>query len=371
MKPMNPNTAKRLSLSLCALLALSHNAMAQENASGRYAPRAVAPKGELQADERSTIDLFERSKDSVVYITTQQRVMDPWSRNVFSVPQGTGTGFVWDDKGHLVTNYHVIDKASEARIRLADGRELQAKLVGASPNHDLAVLKISVDSNHPPALPIGSSHDLKVGQKVLAIGNPFGLDMTLTTGIVSALDRSLTEENGTVIEHLIQTDAAINPGNSGGPLLDSSGRLMGINTAIYSPSGASSGVGFAVPVDTVNRVVPELIARGKYARPTLGIRVDEGLNKAVLRQLGVQGVLVLSVNPGSPAEAAGLQGSSLNRDGSLNPGDVILAVGDKPVDGVNKLLSVLDGFQIGSKLTLKILRKGEELEIAASLQAGQ
>jgi S1-C subfamily serine protease len=333
-------------------------------------PRAIMPRGELTADERSTIELFEKAKNSVAYISTLEKVLDPWSRNIFSVPRGTGSGFIWDEKGHVVTNYHVIQQAAEAQVRLADGRDFKAKLVGASPAHDLAVLKIGVDLKAPPPVPIGTSHDLSVGQKVLAIGNPFGLDLTLTTGIVSALDRSLTEENGVFIEHLIQTDAAINPGNSGGPLLDSSGRLIGINTAIYSTSGSSSGIGFAVPVDTINRVVPQLIAQGKYIRPVLGIQVDEGLNKAAARQFGIDGVLVLKVNPGSPADAAGLKGATINPDGSFVPGDIIKAVDGKPVDGVGKLFGILDEHQVGDSVTLRLLRKGESVDVPLKLQAG-
>jgi S1-C subfamily serine protease len=232
--------------------------------SPRAAERTVTPRGDLAADERSTIELFENSRDSVVYISTAQLVRDVWTRNVFSIPRGNGSGFIWDDSGHVVTNFHVIQGASQATVKLADGRDYQATLVGTSPAHDIAVLKIGVGFKRPPAVPIGASADLKVGQKVFAIGNPFGLDWTLTTGIVSALDRSLpSDDGGPSIEHLIQTDAAINPGNSGGPLLDSAGRLIGINTAIYSPSGASAGIGFAVPVDTVRRVVPRIITRDK------------------------------------------------------------------------------------------------------------
>ncbi|MER2622846.1 MAG: trypsin-like peptidase domain-containing protein, partial [Accumulibacter sp.] len=204
------------------------------------------------------IELFEHARDSVVFITTKAQVRDYWTRNVFMVPRGAGSGFIRDAAGHVITNYHVIENASEASVKLADGRSYQALLAGVSPAHDIAVLRIGVGFRRPPAVPIGRSADLKVGQKVFAIGNPFGLDWTLTTGIISALDRSLGGEKGGTIEHLIQTDAAINPGNSGGPLLDSAGRLIGINTAIYSPSGASAGIGFAVPVDTVNRVVPQL-----------------------------------------------------------------------------------------------------------------
>lgn len=334
------------------------------------APRTVAARGDLAADEKATIELFEAAKHSVVYITTSQQVMDFWTRNIFNVPRGTGSGFVWDEKGHIVTNYHVIAGASEARVRLADNRDYKAALVGASRAHDLAVLLIGVGFKNPPPVPIGTSHDLKVGQKVFAIGNPFGLDWTLTTGIVSALDRSLTTENGITIEHLIQTDAAINPGNSGGPLLDSSGRLIGINTAIYSPSGASAGIGFAVPVDTVNRVVPQIIAKGKYIRPALGIEVDEGLNRIITGRLGVQGVVVLKVLPGSAAAAAGLQGVRRSADGGIVPGDIITAIEDKALDSVGRLYARLDDFRVGETVRLSVVRDGKSREVSVTLQPG-
>lgn len=331
-------------------------------------PRAVTPRGDLAADEKGTIDLFERSKDAVVFITTTQRVVEFWSRNIFTIPRGAGSGFIWDDKGHIVTNFHVISGAAEARVRLSDGKEHTAALVGASPMHDLAVLRIDTGIKRAP-LPVGTSGDLKVGQKVYAIGNPFGLDWTLTTGIVSALDRSLKGDDGGVIEHLIQTDAAINPGNSGGPLLDSAGRLIGVNTAIYSPSGASAGVGFAVPVDTVNRVVPQLISKGRYARPALGIEVDQRVNETVAGQLGVKGVLVLRVRAGSGAQAAGLNGARFDRDGSFVPGDIILKVEGKAVESVPALLSRLDDFRPGDTVKLTILREGKEEERSVMLQA--
>ena len=194
------------------------------------APRTVSARGDLAADEKSTIELFEKARESVVFITTSQQVRDFWTRNIFTVPRGTGSGFIWDDKGHVVTNFHVVAGASEARVRLSDGRDYKAALVGASRSHDLAVLLIGVGFKAPAPVPVGTSSDLKVGQKVFAIGNPFGLDWTLTTGIVSALDRSLAAENGATIEHLIQTDAAINPGNSGGPLLNLFGEVIGVNT---------------------------------------------------------------------------------------------------------------------------------------------
>jgi len=333
-------------------------------------PRAVTPRGELGADEKATIDLFERSRESVVYITTRSQVRDIWTRNVYSVPRGTGSGFVWDDAGHVITNFHVIEDASEALVKLADGREFKASLVGVSKSHDLAVLRIKVPNRRPAPVPIGTSHDLKVGQKVYAIGNPFGLDWTLTTGIVSALDRSLGGEDGNSIDHLVQTDAAINPGNSGGPLLDSAGRLIGVNTAIYSPSGSSAGIGFAVPVDTVNRVVPQLIKSGKYTRPALGVEIDEDLNRRLSKLLDVSGVVVLRVAPGSSAASAGLKGITISRDGEVVPGDIITAIEGKPVDSVGKLLSRLDDYRVGDIVRLTVLRKGKPAELKITLQPG-
>jgi S1-C subfamily serine protease len=333
-------------------------------------PRAVLARGDLAADERATIELFERSRASVVFITTERQVQDFWTRNVFSVRQGTGSGFIWDDLGHVITNFHVIQGASEATVRLADGRDYQAGLVGVSPAHDIAVLRIGVGFQRPPPVPLGTSQDLKVGQKVFAIGNPFGLDWTLTTGIISALDRSLRSDSGATIEHLIQTDAAINPGNSGGPLLDSAGRLIGITTAIFSPSGASAGIGFAVPVDTVNRVVPQLISAGRYIRPALGIEIDEGINRRLVAMLGTEGVFVLRVAPGSAAEAAGLRGAQVAADGSFRPGDVIVGVDGRAVEGVGQLLGRLDDFSVGDTVKLEVLRDGQRVELPVTLQPG-
>ncbi len=333
-------------------------------------PRTITPRGDLAADEQTTIELFEKARDSVVYISTVQRVRDFWTRNVFEVPRGTGSGFIWDEAGHVVTNYHVVEGASGAVVRLADGRDYQAALVGASPAHDIAVLRIGVGFKRPPPVPIGTSHDLRVGQKVFAIGNPFGLDWTLTTGIVSALDRTLpNERGGPPIEHLIQTDAAINPGNSGGPLLDSAGRLIGINTAIYSPSGASAGIGFAVPVDTVMRVVPQIIQHGRYIRPALGIEVDEGLNQRLAAATGVPGVYVLGVAPGSAADKAGLQGARVT-PGGIEPGDVITALDGQPVPSVSRLLSRLDERRVGDTVRLTLRRGEAEREVTVTLQPG-
>ncbi|MES9973912.1 S1C family serine protease [Candidatus Thiodiazotropha sp. LNASS1] len=335
-------------------------------------PRQVTPRGDLASDEQATVEIFQQASPSVVYITTLQRVRNPWTRDIFSVPQGTGSGFIWDDLGHLVTNHHVIAETAQANVRLNDGRSYQAVLVGSSPDHDLAVLRIRVPFDRPPPVPVGSSSDLKVGQKVFAIGNPFGLDYTLTTGVVSALDRSLPESrSGVAVDHLIQTDAAINPGNSGGPLLDSAGRLIGINTAIYSPSGAYAGIGFAVPVDTVNRVVPELIAKGRYVRPSLGISVDEDINRTILSKLDLEGVLVLQVTAGTAAETAGLRSTFIDPNGDLVLGDVIQAIGGRSVTTVNELLGRLDDFHIGDQTTISIWRNGEELELTVVLQQGK
>jgi S1-C subfamily serine protease len=285
-------------------------------------PRPVTPRGDLAQDEKATVELFQRASPSVVYITTLSRQQGLFE--VQDVPQGTGSGFLWDRRGDVVTNFHVIQGASAARVTLHDQSEWPATLVGAAPDQDLAVLRIRAPAEKLAPLLVGTSRDLQVGQKVFAIGNPFGLDFTLTTGVVSALGRSIRALTGRRIDDVIQTDAAINPGNSGGPLLDSAGRLIGVNTQIASPSGASAGIGFAVPVDTVNRVVPEILEHGRVVRPQLGIEVA---GESVLRRAGVEGVLVISVARGSAAESAGIRGTSRAEDGSLILGDVIQGLG--------------------------------------------
>jgi S1-C subfamily serine protease len=343
--------------------------IANHTASAEAAPRPIVPRGDLTPDEKSNIAVFESSKASVVYISTRDRVVDYWTRNVMTVPRGTGSGFIWDREGHVVTNLHVIAGAAEANVRLADGRDYSATLVGASAAHDIAVLRIRIPVNSPAPVPVGTSHDLQVGQKVFAIGNPFGLDWSLTTGIVSALDRSLTGDDGVLIQHLIQTDAAINPGNSGGPLLDSAGRLIGMNTAIFSPSGASAGVGFAVPVDTVNRVVPELIAKGRYAPPTLGIETDEVLSRAIGREFNVVGAAVLRVRAGGPGAQAGLRGARIGRN-TIVPGDVIVAIDGKEVDSVARLLALLDDYKPGDVVKLTVWREGKRVQLSTALARG-
>jgi S1-C subfamily serine protease len=269
----------------------------------------------------------------------------------------------------VITNYHVIEDVRAAYVRLANQRSYEAALVGVSPEHDIAVLRIGNRGAAPP-VPIGTSADLKVGQKVLAIGNPFGLDYTLTTGVISALNRTINSEEGRAIENLIQTDAAINPGNSGGPLIDSAGRVIGMNTAILSATGHSAGIGFAVPVDTINRVVPRLIAYGRYVRPTLGILTDDDLGARLLEGTGVKGVLVLQVQKGSPAARAGLEGAAVNANGEWVGGDVILAVDGEAVDSVGTLIDVLDRRAVGDAVSLSVYREGEVITLEAILGSG-
>src|SRR6185312_14923409 len=317
----------------------------------------VAPRGDLDADEKENIGLFERSSPAVVFITSLAVQQDAFSLNSNEIPQGSGSGFVWDTQGHIVTNYHVVANADAARVTLADQSTWDAKLVGWAPEKDVAVLKIEAPVKQLHPLPLGSSDDLRVGQKVYAIGNPFGLDQTLTTGIISALNREIDSVNDRKIRGVIQTDAAINPGNSGGPLLDSAGRLIGVNTAIFSPSGASAGVGFAIPVDEVNRVVPRLIRDGRFARPALGLRTGPPEFQAALRL--PKGVPILGVVPGSPAAAAGVQPFRRKRGGDIITGDIITAIDRKPVATLDELLDALEWHQPGDVVTISLIRAGK------------
>jgi len=322
---------------------------------------------ELTAPEKRLISLFEKSRASVVSITTGQQRVDPWLRRAEIVPSGSGSGFFWGDEGHIVTNAHVIQRAVRADVQMADGLSLPARLVGMAPQYDLAVLQVELEGSTAESVATGNSADLKVGQSVLAIGNPFGLDWTLTTGIISALDREIPLGNE-VIEGLIQTDAAINPGNSGGPLLDSSGRLIGVNTAIFSPSGASSGIGFAVPVDLVNRVVPQLIASGVYRPPILGIRFDPRID-ALARQNGISGVIVLSIEPDGPADRAGLRPAERGRNGGVVPGDVIQKVAGRNVESGADLSAILDDYEGGDEVILTLWRDGVLRNVSVILDA--
>ena len=331
-------------------------------------PRAVTPRGDLSDQEQTNIEIFRRAGPSVVYITTLTERLNLLTWDITRIPRGTGSGFVWDVHGHIVTNYHVIENASAARVGLHDQRSYKAVLVGASPEHDLAVLRINVVGGRPEPLPIGTSHDLQVGQKVFAIGNPFGLDQTLTTGIISALQRSIGTENGQVIQNLIQTDAAINPGNSGGPLLDSAGRLIGVNTAIYSPSGAYAGIGFAVPADEVNRVVPSLIAHGRYQRPYLGVVMNDRLSDLVTEELGVEGVLILRVEAGSAAAEAGMRGTRILGEKDLVPGDIIQSIDEHRVYDSADLTDTLERYDIGDRVRIGFLREGRVREVVVMLE---
>ncbi|PWQ93590.1 S1C family serine protease [Leucothrix arctica] len=333
---------------------------------GQTEPRAVTDRGQLLSDEENTIKIFEDTSPSVVFINTQDTQLNAWTRTVSETPLGSGSGFIWDKRGHVVTNYHVIQNSSSATVRLSDHRTYKAILVGASPRHDIAVLKINVPIDSPKPVPIGTSNDLKVGQSIYAIGNPFGLDHTLTTGIISALGRSIDSEAGGQIENLIQVDAAINPGNSGGPLIDSAGRLIGINTAIYSPSGSSSGIGFSIPVDNVNRVVPQLIAKGRYIRPVLGLNIDEHSNRIISKEYGVEGVAILGVAEGSGADSAGLIGISYVNDEYVL-GDVIQEFDDRTVTTVADLLDILDEYEAGQSVNLTILRGNRQINVSVLL----
>jgi len=332
------------------------------------APRAITPRGPLAADEQANNDVFKRVSPSVVHITTLETQRDMFSMNVMQVPRGTGTGFVWDDKGHIVTNFHVIQGGSGARVTMSDQSTFPAKLVGAFPDRDLAVLKIDAPAAKLPPIAVGSSRELIVGQRVYAIGNPFGLDQTLTLGIVSALNREIESFNGRTIRGVVQTDAAINPGNSGGPLLDSAGRLIGVNTQIASPSGASAGIGFAIPVDEVNRIVPRLIRDGRFVRPALGVTAGPTNLAQALRL--PKGVAIVQVGANTPAARAGLQAFRRDRNGDVVAGDVITAINDEPVADLDDMLSHLERRAPGDGVTLTVWRSGQTRKQAVTLAAG-
>jgi len=329
--------------------------------------RAVAPGGDLTGEEKRTVKLFDKASRSVAYITTLRRQITP-RMQITEVPQGTGSGFIWDEQGHIVTNYHVVRQASAADVVLHNQESYEASLVGASPDHDLAVLKIDAPPEALRPIPIGRSEELRVGQRALAIGNPFGLDQTLTTGVISALGRRIESVSGRPIDNVIQTDAAINPGNSGGPLLDSHGRLIGVNTAIAGQTGTYSGIGFAVPVDTVNRVVPQLIATGEYTPPQLGIRVNQRVGERILGQVGIEGALVIAVEPDSPAARAGLRGTELRPDGRVELGDVVQKLDGQPIRSAEDLLAALDNHRPGETVNLAVYRDGEVRQIQVTLR---
>ena len=330
------------------------------------APRPITPRGALNAEERATIALFRQASPSVVYITTLARQRDFFSLNIAEIPRGSGSGFIWDQEGHIITNFHVIQEASRAKVTLADHSVWDAQLVGVAPDHDLAVLYIRAPKHQLRPLAIGTSADLEVGQSVFAIGNPFGLDQTLTTGIISALGREIQATTGRAIAGVIQTDAAINPGNSGGPLLDSAGRLIGVNMAIVSPSGSYSGIGFAVPVDTVNRIVPQLIRQGEITRAGLGVRIGDD---RVSRRLNLPGVLIIEVDKGSAAEAAGLRSTQVDARGGVKLGDVIVAIDGGRIETSDDLFNAMEKHAVGEVVKVTVLRGERRVSMAVTLQA--
>jgi S1-C subfamily serine protease len=328
--------------------------------------RTVTPAGSLSDLEKATIDLFKAAAPSVVHVTNMAVSRSPFNLNAQQVERGLGSGFVWDQDGHIITNYHVVEGANVAQVIFQDGTSVQTSEMWTYPDKDIAVLHISAPKSKLVPIPVGSSHDLQVGQSTFAIGNPYGLDHTLTTGVVSALGREITSPNDQPIRGVIQTNAAINPGNSGGPLLDSSGRLIGMNSAILSKSGTFGGIGFAIPVDEINRIVPQLINHGKVVRPRLGVQIAEDQQA---RQVGVkEGALVVRVFRGSPAEAAGLQGVQQDDEGRLVLGDVITAIDGKPVKTGKDLFGVLEQYKPGDTVTVTYLRNGQKKETKATLQ---
>lgn len=326
--------------------------------------REITPRKDLLPDELKTIRLFEEATPSVVFINTSRVRLDYYRRNAVEVPQGSGSGFIWDKTGHVVTNFHVIQGADKAQVTLSDGTSYDASLVGGAPEKDLAILRINAPENSLVPIPVGQSDDLLVGQNVYAIGNPFGLDQTLTTGIISALGREIESVSGVPIRDVIQTDAAINPGNSGGPLLDSSGRLIGVNTAIYSPSGAYAGIGFSIPVDVVKWVVPNLIEFGKIQRPVLGIELA---TPRIAQRFGLEGALVIDVVKGSGAEKAGIRPTLQDRYGRIRLGDVITKIDGELVTSNNDLLLILENYKAGDIVKVIVLREEEEVELEVSL----
>jgi S1-C subfamily serine protease len=335
----------------------------RENATAGAEARPVTPRGDLSELEKSNIRIFQNANPSVVFINTVTERTDFYG-DTSQVPEGSGSGFVWDKAGHIVTNFHVIRTATGAQVTLWDHTAYTAQLIGRSPNNDLAVLKIDAPPEKLRPILIGSSHDLQVGQLAFAIGDPFGLDQSLTTGIISALGRTIQSPSGAPIANGIQTDAAINPGNSGGPLLDSSGRLIGVNAAILSPSGSSAGIGFAIPVDTVNRIVPQLIAHGQVVRPKIGVQLSDPLSQR-LQEAGISGVAVYGVEPGSPAEKAGLRGAWTRR----RMGDVIQKVNQAPVNTSEQFYMTLEDSKPGDTVTLEVLRDGQTVQVPITLGA--
>ncbi len=323
-------------------------------------PRAILSRGDLAADEETTIELFERASPAVVNIDTKRFAVRNglFTRQYVEVPEGSGSGFLWDEEGHVVTNFHVIQGADKAYVTLSDDQGYVAELVGAAKDFDLAVLAIDAPASKLRPIPVGRSDDLRVGQKVFAIGSPFGLGQTLTAGIISSLGRTIESVTGMLIDDVIQTDAAINPGNSGGPLLDSAGRLIGVNTAIKSTSGSSAGVGFAIPVDTVNRVVPQIL-RGGVQRAALGIGLGPD---DWARQVGLEGAVVKNVLPGGAAARAGMIAARNIGGGSVELGDIIVAIDERRIRKGDDLTAALEKYAVGDAVRVRVARGKNRVE---------
>lgn len=316
--------------------------------------------------EKNNIQVYKKASPSVVYVTNKQIRRDLFSLHVHEIPQGAGSGFVWNDSGIIVTNYHVVQNADRIEISLIDQTTLDGEVIGIAPEKDLAVIRVNPDGKILSPLALGDSDSLEVGRKVLAIGNPFGLDTTLTVGIISALGREISALENRTIKDVIQTDAAINPGNSGGPLLNSLGELIGVNTAIYSPTGASAGIGFAIPVNTVKKIVPQLIKFGRIIRPIMGIEI---IPDSWARQFGLNGVALHSVAVGRPAAQAGMIGISRNRRGQLILGDIIIAIDGVSIKNSNELLSLLEDYKPGDEITVTSQRKNDIKKFSVELIA--
>jgi len=328
-------------------------------------PRLVASRGDLLTDELTAIKAFNTVSASVVFITSRQTSRDLFNLRATEVQEDAGSGFVWDPNGYIVTNHHVVENSTSVQIALGDQSTWKAERVGYDPETDIAVLKIEAPRELLPPIPIGTSRDLQVGQRVFAIGNPFGYDQTLTAGVISGLGREIAGASNRRIRGVIQTDAPMNPGNSGGPLLDSAGRVIGMNTAILSPTGANAGIGFAIPIDCINRVVPQII-RGEMAnRPSLGVTTAED---HLVRRLGLEGVLILKVSPNATAEKAGLRGTRRDERGKIVLGDLITAVDGQTIGTTDDLLRLIDQRQAGDTVKLTVVREGKKMEIDVLLE---
>lgn len=329
-------------------------------------PKPYQKVGNFLELEKRTIDIFEKVSPSVVFITTKARRRGLFSMNIQEIPRGTGSGFVWDDQGHIVTNFHVLQEGNAFEVKFSDHTSEDAEVVGWWPNKDLAVLRVKRLPDEAKPVTFASARDLKVGQFVFAIGNPFGLDQTLTMGVVSALNRTIQSVSGRNIDDVIQTDAAINPGNSGGPLVDSSGNVVGINTMIYSPSGASAGIGFAVPSEIINRVVPQLIVHGRVIRPVIGI-VTHPKNDYLLRQLGFRGVLIYQLQPGGPAHRAGLHQVEYQPNGQPELGDIIIRINEDPIPDMDAFLVAMEKYQPGQEVEIEYVRDERKQTVKLTL----